>query len=103
MSTSHLATARSIAVLTSQGARQMLYNMRNQRISVATARKDFANVLARAAKRGSRIKVTRYGTTLAGIISRSDLAHLEKCDDVLAKARKPSGRRPRGARSRKGK
>jgi prevent-host-death family protein len=81
----------------------MLYNMRNTRISVATARRDFAKVLSRAAKRGSRIKVTRYGTTLAGIISRADLAQLEKCDDILAPSRKRSARRPRAGRGRRGK
>ena len=81
----------------------MLYNMKNTRIPVATARRDFANVLSRAAKRGSRIKVTRYGTTLAGIISRADLAQLEKCDDVLARPRKATARRPHGARTRRAK
>jgi prevent-host-death family protein len=103
MSTSHLATARSIAVLTARDPNQMLYNMKNTRISVATARRDFADVLARAAKRGSRIKVTRYGTTLAGIISRGDLARLEQCDDVLAPPRKAPARRPRKTRARRGK
>jgi prevent-host-death family protein len=77
--------------------------MKSTRISVATARRDFADVLARAAKRGSRIKVTRYGTTLAGIISRGDLARLEQCDDVLGPPRKASARRPRKTRARRGK
>lgn len=77
--------------------------MKNTRISVATARQDFAKVLSRAAKRGSRIKVTRYGTTLAGIISRADLAHLEECDDTLARPRKTKARRQPGARTHRAK
>jgi prevent-host-death family protein len=84
----------------------MLYNMRTPRISVAGARKDFANLLSRAAKRGSRIKVTRYGTTLAGIISRADLARLEECDETLGRGKRTRSRRvggARGTRSRHGK
>ena len=76
----------------------MLYNMRNPRISVAGARKDFANLLSRAAKRGTRIKVTRYGTTLAGIISRADLARLEECDETLDRRGRAAPGRVRGTR-----
>jgi len=74
--------------------------MKNNRISVAVARRDFAKVLARAAKRGSRIKVTRYSTTLAGIVSRADLLRLEKCDEVLEAHRSAAGRRKRPSRGR---
>jgi prevent-host-death family protein len=62
--------------------------MKTTKVSVATARRDFAKVLARAAERGSRIKVTRYGTTLAGIISRSDLSLLQECDETARGARR---------------
>jgi hypothetical protein len=65
----------------------MLYNMRETRISVAAARRDFAKILTSAAKRGARIKVTRYRTTLAGIVSREDLARLEDCERLLARTR----------------
>jgi prevent-host-death family protein len=79
---------------------RILYNMKSTRVSVAGARRDFAKVLARAAERGSRIKVTRYGTTLAGIISRSDLHLLEECDETPARRSAPRRRRS-PARSRK--
>lgn len=65
-----------------------MYNMKTTRVSVAIARRDFAKVLARAAKQGSRIKVTRYGTTLAGIISRADLSLLKECDDTLGRGKR---------------
>ena len=103
MSTSHLATPRSNSVLTTPVSGQILYNMKNTRISVATARRDFANVLSRAGKRGSRIKVTRYGTTLAGIISRADLVRLEECEKALAGRRLSPARRSRKARARRAK
>lgn len=66
--------------------------MKNTTISVADARRDFAKVLSRAAHRGTRIKVRRYGTTLAGIISKADLTHLEECDDVIGKRRRTTKR-----------
>jgi prevent-host-death family protein len=66
--------------------------MKTTKVSVAVARKDFAKVLARAAKKGSRIKVTRYGTTLAGIISRADLTHLQECDEMTSRRRAPTRR-----------
>ena len=49
------------------------------RIQVAKARKDFANVVGRSS-RGERIKVTRYGHTLAAIIPKADLEKLEDCE-----------------------
>ena len=103
MSTSHLATPRSIAVLTAPMGGQILYNMRNTRISVAAARQDFANLLSRAGKRGSRIKVTRYGTTLAGIISRADLVRLEECEKTLGGRRPSPAHRSRKTRARRAK
>jgi hypothetical protein len=64
----------------------MLYNMRETRIPSAAARRDFAKILASAAKRGVRVKVTRYRTTLAGIVPREDLARLDECDGLLARS-----------------
>jgi len=76
--------------------------MKTTRIPVAEARKDFAKLLARAAERGSRIKVTRYGTTLAGIISRADLSHLQECDETLPRRRsRPNRRRSSKSRTHK--
>ncbi|HEX6764305.1 MAG TPA: hypothetical protein VF103_02480 [Polyangiaceae bacterium] len=73
--------------------------MKTTTISVADARRDFAKVLSHAATRGKRIKVRRYGTTLAGIISKADLTHLEECDEALGTRRRP--KRPPRAQSRK--
>ena len=50
------------------------------RIQAAKARKDFSNVVDRSS-RGERIKVTRYGRTLAAIIPKSDLEKLEDCEE----------------------
>ena len=82
----------------------MLYNMRETRIPVAEARKDFAKLLARAARRGVRIKVTRYRQTLAGIVPREDLLKLDECEEELTRRRRPSKRRQtrtRNARSQR--
>jgi prevent-host-death family protein len=49
------------------------------RIQIAVARKDFANVIARSAK-GLRIKITRYGRTLAGLVPKRDLEKLENLE-----------------------
>jgi prevent-host-death family protein len=49
------------------------------RIQAAKARRDFSNVVDRCA-RGERIKVTRYGRTLAVIVPKGDLAKLEDCE-----------------------
>ena len=49
------------------------------RIQTARARKDFANIVRRSAK-GERIKLTRYGRTLAAIIPKNDLQKLEDCE-----------------------
>ena len=72
--------------------------MKNTTIAVADARRDFAKVLSKA-KRGARIKVTRYQTTLAGIISGADLARLSECDDVLAREPRTVVRRRRRRRA----
>jgi len=50
-----------------------------------------ANVVRRSA-RGERIKVTRYGKTLAILISKRDLQALEDCEKGQGAAR--SSRRP---------
>jgi hypothetical protein len=57
--------------------------MKEVRIQVASARKNFAKVLARAANKGERIKVVRYRTTLAGIVPGRDLERLDECEDVM--------------------
>jgi len=56
------------------------------RVQAAKARKDFADLVNRSA-RGERIKVTRYGTTLAAIIPKRDLQVLEDCEKDSARRR----------------
>jgi prevent-host-death family protein len=53
------------------------------RIQLAEARKDLGKLMARAAA-GVRIKVTRYGTTLAGLVPKADLKKLEDCEEKRA-------------------
>jgi prevent-host-death family protein len=65
----------------------------SHRIQIAKARKDFANVVGRSS-RGERIKVTRYGHTLAAIIPKADLEKLEDCEkDEPARQSAPPARR----------
>ncbi|HEY2901458.1 MAG TPA: type II toxin-antitoxin system prevent-host-death family antitoxin [Polyangia bacterium] len=52
------------------------------RIQAAKARKDFAAVIDRSAK-GERIKLTRYGKTLAVVVSKADLEALEDCEKTV--------------------
>ncbi len=52
-------------------APKLCFSMKEVRIQVATARKNFAKVLARAAKSGERIKVVRYRHHARGYRSRS--------------------------------
>jgi prevent-host-death family protein len=59
-----------------------------QRIRASAARKDFADVVARAG-RGQRIKLTRYGKTLAVLVAKTDLEALEDCENDR---RKPAGK-----------
>jgi prevent-host-death family protein len=49
------------------------------RISTARARNGLAGLVRRSA-RGERIKVTRYGRTLAILIPKGDLQKLEDCE-----------------------
>jgi hypothetical protein len=77
----------------------MLYNMKTKATTVAKARRNFAMLLANASKRGTRIKVRRYRTTLAGIVPRADLYRLDECDQLLAK--RPRTRRRTAARPHK--
>jgi antitoxin (DNA-binding transcriptional repressor) of toxin-antitoxin stability system len=50
-----------------------------QRIAAASARKNLASFIQRA-KRGERIKLTRYDTTAAILIPKQDLETLEECE-----------------------
>jgi prevent-host-death family protein len=71
------------------------------RIQVAKARRDFASVMDRSA-RGERIKVTRYGRTLAAIIPKSDLEKLEDCEgDAPPESSPIPGVRPEAPRRRR--
>lgn len=58
-----------------------------ERIATSKARKNFAVVIGRAGRGESRIKITHYGKTLAGVISAKDLKKLEECEGASTKAR----------------
>ena len=62
------------------------------RIQAAKVRKHFASVVERSSQ-GERIKVTRYGRTLAAIIPKGDLEKLENCEkgELPQKQPKPAG------------
>jgi prevent-host-death family protein len=67
------------------------------RVSTAEVREDLAKVVRRTAQ-GERIKVTRYGKTLAVLIPKRDLEALEGCEKAAAEKKKAaagSARRPR--------
>jgi len=64
------------------------------RIQAAKARKHFASIVERSSQ-GERIKVTRYGRTLAAIIPKGDLEKLENCEQDELPNKQP---RPAGAR-----
>jgi prevent-host-death family protein len=68
------------------------------RIQAAKARKHFASIVERSSQ-GERIKVTRYGRTLAAIIPKGDLEKLENCenDQLPDKQPKPAGARGEAA------
>jgi prevent-host-death family protein len=59
------------------------------RIATSKARRDFAEVMKRAARDGRRVKITHYGKTLAGLVSARDLELLEDCEQ---KQRRPARR-----------
>ena len=50
------------------------------RIATSEARKNFAEIIARAARNGERVKLTHYGKTVVVIVPKSDLAKLEDCE-----------------------
>jgi prevent-host-death family protein len=56
-----------------------------ERISTSKARKEFRDVIRRAANDGRRVKITHYGKTLAGLIPAKDLALLEDCEGAHAR------------------
>lgn len=78
--------ARDLSGLTRLEAYLVLYKMRTVRVPIAEVRKNLA-ALVREAERGSRIKITRYDKTLAGIVPKEDLGSLEECDELRAGSR----------------
>src|SRR5260221_7886465 len=84
--------ARTAALTTGSG--DLSSHFMVHRIQAAKARKHFASIVERSSK-GERIKVTRYGQTLAAIIPKGDLEKLENCeqDELPNKQPKPSGAR----------
>ena len=69
--------------------------MKELRVPVGEARKNLAGLIRRA-NNGARVKLTRYGHTLAGLISLNDLLQLKQRDAMLrrpAQTRRASVRR----------
>jgi prevent-host-death family protein len=62
-----------------------------ERIATSRARRDFADVMKRAAREGRRVKITHYGKTLAGVVPAKDLRLLQECEENHGKA--PARRR----------
>jgi prevent-host-death family protein len=58
------------------------------RIATSRARKEFAEVMKRAARQGRRVKITHYGKTLVAVISAKDLHRLRECEEKNHPARK---------------
>ena len=79
LASGEMVAARRDAPLTGVFAGLRFAEAMTERISTATARRRFAKIL-RDVARGKRIKLTRYNETLAGLISKRDLAELEDCD-----------------------
>jgi prevent-host-death family protein len=69
------------------------------RVQAAKARKHFASIVERSSQ-GERIKVTRYGRTLAAIIPKGDLEKLENCEQGDLANKPPKQAHPDGRRSR---
>jgi len=58
----------------------------SSRVPAAVARKDFAKVMKRS-QAGERIKVTRHNRTIAILIPKKDLQHLEDCERARRRSR----------------
>jgi prevent-host-death family protein len=57
-----------------------------ERIPTSKARRQFAQVMKRAARDGGRVKITHYGKTLVGVVSAKDLRLLRDCEEQRQKA-----------------
>jgi prevent-host-death family protein len=66
-----------------------------KRLSTAEARKRLASLMEGCARNGDRVKITRYGSTAAYLISKADLERLEDCDDADAQPAAGRARPPR--------
>lgn len=55
-----------------------------KRIATADCRKTFADISSRVGSGAERVRVTRYGKTLVGIVSAKDLQRLEECEQRSA-------------------
>jgi prevent-host-death family protein len=64
-----------------------------ERIPTSKARKEFAEVMKRAAQEGKRVKITLYGKTLAGLVPPKDLDLLKECEGNHEQPRKRAARK----------
>jgi PHD/YefM family antitoxin component YafN of YafNO toxin-antitoxin module len=60
---------------------------RTRRIPTAEARRCLRSLLELVGGNGDRIHITRYGQTMAGLISPQDLELLESCEGRKGRAR----------------
>jgi prevent-host-death family protein len=67
-----------------------------ERIATSKARREFAEVMKRAARDGRRMKITHYGKTLAGLVPAKDLRLLEECEEQLRVPRPARRKRAAG-------
>ena len=63
------------------------------RIAKSEARKNFSEVIGRAARGGERVKITHYGKTLAVLIPKTDLEKLEACEHGVQRLRRKTSAR----------
>lgn len=54
-----------------------------KRVAVAEARAYFKDLVQDVRRKGERVKITRYGKTLACIVPVADAKKLEECDEEL--------------------
>jgi prevent-host-death family protein len=54
--------------------------MKGRSVATAEARRSFRSLIRRVRDGAERVKVTRYGKTVVGIIPAKDLQLLEECE-----------------------
>jgi prevent-host-death family protein len=63
------------------------------RIATSRARREFAELMKRAARDGRRVKITHYGKTLVAVVPARDLHLLRECEEKKGRPARPRARR----------